>query len=89
MKLQPIALANTFGIIDLILHPLFHFWIAISPDSYEHLMQLFVAGLHLQVDQAVELSPVNLLLSTILEASVFWLLGFFGSVLYNKLARTK
>jgi hypothetical protein len=89
MKLQPVALATTFGLIDLILHPLFHLWVAISPESYEHLMQLFVAGLRLKVDQAVELSPGNLILSTVLEASVFWLLGFIGATLYNKLAKIK
>lgn len=89
MRLQPIALANTFGIIDLILHPLFHLWVAVSPESYEHLMQLFVAGLHLKVDQAVELTAGNLILSTVLEASVFWLLGFIGATLYNKLAKIK
>lgn len=89
MKLQPIALANTFGIIDLILHPLFHLWVAVSPNSYEYMMQLFVAGLHLKVDQAVELSIGNLVFSTIFEASVFWFLGFFAANLYNKLAKSK
>ena len=89
MKLQPIALANTFGLIDLILHPLFHLWIAVSPESYEYMMQLFVAGLRLQVDQAVELSAGNLLLSTVLEALVFWLLGFIGANLYNRFIKTK
>ena len=26
-KLNAIALANTLAIIDLVLHPLFHFWV--------------------------------------------------------------
>ncbi len=87
MKIQPIALANTLAIIDLVGHTLFHLWIAINPRSYEYLMELFVAGLHLQVNQAIELAPVNLLLSTVLEAGIFWILGFVGASLYNKLAK--
>lgn len=88
MKIQAIALANTFGILDLVLHSLFHLWVFISPSSYEYLMQIFVAGLHLQVDKTFDLSPVNLLLSTTLEALGFWLLGFIGASLYNKLAKS-
>lgn len=87
MKFQPIALANTFAIIDLVLHLLFHLWIAVAPGSYEYLMQIFVAGLHLKVDQSLELSLQNLLLSTILEALLFWILGFTVASLYNKLAK--
>lgn len=84
---KPLALANTFMIIDLVGHTLFHIWIAINPGSYEYLMELLVAGLHLQVNQALELSPFNLLLSTILEAGIFWIVGFIGASLYNKLAK--
>lgn len=85
--IKPIALANTFAIIDLVGHILFHLWIALNPGSYEHFMELFVAGLRLQVNQTLELSPANLLLSTALEASIFWILGFIGASLYNKLAK--
>ena len=85
--IKPIALANTFAILDIAGHTVFHIWIAISPASYEYLMQLFVAGLHLKVDQGFELSAGNLILSTILEAIIFWILGFFGGSLYNKLAK--
>lgn len=87
MKIKPIALANTFAIMDLVGHTFFHIWIALSPQSYEHLMQLFVAGLSLEVNQTIELSPSNLLLSTALEAGVFWILGFIGANIYNKLAK--
>ncbi len=85
--IKPIALANTFAIVDVVAHTLFHIWIAISPVSYENLMELFVAGLHLQVNQSIELAPMNLLLSTVLEAGIFWVLGFVGTSLYNKLAK--
>ena len=85
--IKPIALANTFAILDLIGHPLIHLWVAINPQSYEYLMQIFVAGLHLKVDQSFELSPANLVLSTFLEASLFWIVGFVGANLYNKLAK--
>jgi len=81
------ALANTFAIIDLILHPLFHFWVAVNPRSYEFLMELFVAGLRLKVDQKLELSLEHLFLSTVLEAILFWILGFAGASLYNKLQK--
>jgi len=86
-QLNPHALANTFAILDLIGHPLIHLWVAIHPASYEYLMQIFVAGLHLQVDQAFELSLGNLLLSTVLEAGIFWILGYVGASLYNKLSK--
>ena len=87
MKLDAKALANTFAIIDLIGHTLFHIWVAIAPQSYERLMQLFVAGLRLKVDSALELAPANLLLSTLLEASVFWILGYSVANLYNHLSK--
>ena len=87
MKIQPIALANTFVILDLLGHTFFHLWVAISPQSYEHLMQLFVAGLHLRVDKSFELSAANLLLSTTLEAGIFWVLGYISANLYNKLTK--
>ncbi len=89
MKTQfnPIALANTFAIIDLIGHPLIHLWVAVHPQSYEYLMQIFVAGLQLKVNQAFELSMGNLILSTILEAAMFWVLGYAGASLYNKLSK--
>jgi len=87
MKIKPIALANTFAIIDLILHPLFHLWAAIAPDSLEYLMHVFVAGLELNIDPVFELSPQNLLLGTILEASAFWILGIVSASLYNRLAK--
>lgn len=85
MKLNAKALANTLAIIDLIGHTLFHVWVAIDPQSYERLMQLFVAGLRLKVDSALELAPANLLLSTLLEASFFWILGYSAATLYNHL----
>ena len=84
--LNPLALANTFAILDLIGHPLIHLWVAVHPRSYEYLMQIFVAGLRLQVDQAFELAPHNLLLSIILEATIFWCLGFFVASIYNRLS---
>lgn len=85
MKLNAKALANTLAIIDLIGHTLIHVWVAITPQSYERLMQLFVAGLRLNVNSTFELAPANLLLSTLLEAGVFWILGYSGATLYNHL----
>lgn len=46
-----LALANTFAIIDLILHPLFHLWGWFLPRSYETFMHEFVIGLTLRVDE--------------------------------------
>jgi len=85
-KLDVIALANTCAIIDIILHPLFHIWVSIAPRSYEWLMGLFVAGLHLQVTE-FDSSLTHILLGTILEAAVFWLLGASVALLYNKLSK--
>ena len=85
-KFNPVALGNTFAIIDLVLHPLFHLWISVSPHSYEWIMNLFVAGLHLEVTH-FDSSFVYIILGTVVEAIVFWLLGFIGASLYNKLAK--
>ena len=86
-KFNVIAFANTFAIIDLILHPLFHLWISIAPRSYEWAMNLFVAGLQLQVTD-FDSSLSHIALGTIVEASAFWLLGAMIALIYNKLAKS-
>lgn len=87
-KLNVIALANTVAVIDLILHPLFHIWISISPQSYEWFMNLLVAGLHLEITE-FDSSFEHIVLGTVVEASIFWLLGASFALLYNKFATTK
>ena len=82
-KFDIFALANTFALIDIILHPLFHLWIAIAPNSYEYLMNLFVAGLHLQVTE-FDSSIAHIILGTIAEAAIFWILGAAVALIYNK-----
>ena len=86
-KFSVIGLANTFAVIDLILHPLFHLWISIAPRSYEWVMNLFVAGLHLQVTD-FDSSLSHIALGTIVEASAFWVLGAMIALIYNKLAKS-
>lgn len=88
MKLNALAIANTFGLIDLILHPLFHLWVATAPRSYEWAMNLFVAGLHLQIT-AFDTGLTHIVLGAILEALAFWVLGFTAASVYNFFARTK
>ncbi len=85
IKLNALALANTFAIIDLILHPFFHIWVGINPESYEKLMELFVAGLELNVEPN-ESSLIHTLVGTVLETAVFWALGFTAAKLYNRLS---
>ena len=85
-KLNPTALADTVAIIDLILHPLFHLWIYISPGSSEWIMNLFVAGLRLNVTN-FDSSLSHILLGTVIEVAVFWLLGYGVASLYNRLAK--
>ena len=85
-KLNAIALANTIAVIDLILHPLFHLWTYLSPESYEWVMNLFVAGLQLNVT-SFDSNLFHIALGTIIEAGVFWLLGFSFASLYNRLAK--
>lgn len=80
--LNPIALANTLALIDLVLHPLIHVWIAFSPRSYERLMNLFVAGLNLKVHPG-ESRPSHIVVGTIIEAALFWLIGAGFASLYN------
>ena len=88
LNLQPLALANTFALIDLTLHPLFHLWIAFSPRSYEWMMNLFVAGLHLKVTE-FDTGFTHIVLGAVLEATAFWALGFAAASIYNFFARTK
>lgn len=83
-----IAFANTLAIIDLILHPLFHLWISIAPRSYEWAMNLFVAGLQLQVTD-FDSSLSHIALGTIVEASAFWILGASIALIYNWLSKSK
>jgi len=85
-KFNVIALANTFAIIDIILHPIFHIWVYFAPKSYENIMNLFVAGLNLQVTQ-FDISLSHIIFGTVIEAGVFWVLGVTAGLLYNKLSK--
>ena len=85
-KFNVIALANTFAVIGLILHPLFHLWVWLSPQSYEWAMNLFVAGLQLRVT-AFDTSFTHIILGTVVEASTFWLFGAFIALVYNRLSK--
>ena len=87
-KFNVIAFANTLAVIDLILHPLFHLWISIAPRSYEWTMNLFVAGLQLQVTD-FDSSITHIALGTIVEASAFWLLGASIALIYNWMSKAK
>ena len=86
-KFNTIAFANTLAIIDLVLHPLFHLWVAFSPRSYEWFMNLFVAGLKLDVTN-FDSNVLHILLGTVIEASLFWVLGYTIATLYNRLNQT-
>jgi len=85
-KLNVLALANTFAVIDLVLHPIFHLWVSVAPNSYEWLMNLFIAGLHLKVTE-FDSSIQHILLGTVIEASVFWILGATVATIYNKFSK--
>ena len=80
-KLDILALANTFAVIDLVLHPLFHIWGWFLPRMYESLMHEFVIGLNLKVDETF--SP-NFFIYWILESAAFWLLGAIVAIIYNQ-----
>ena len=86
-KFNVIAFANTLAIIDIILHPLFHLWVSISPRSYEWAMHLFVAGLKLEVTH-FDSSFTHIALGTVIEASAFWVLGASIALIYNKLVKS-
>lgn len=86
LKFDVIALANTFAILDLILHPLYRLWIVVSPETYESAMHLFVAGLHLDVEPTFDLNWGNFIASTLLEAAALWVLGAFIGTVYNRLS---
>jgi len=83
-KLNALALANTFAIIDLVLHPTFHLWGWYFPASYEQIMSEFVIGLQLSVQETF--TP-TFFTYWILEVIAFWLLGLLGGMLYNRLSK--
>lgn len=83
--INAITLANTLAILDIIGHTGIHAWVSLHPQSYERLMQLFVAGLKLTVEPSIETTPASLLVSTVLEATTFWITGYAGARLYNYL----
>ena len=86
-KFDVIALANTFAIIDIILHQLFRLWVLISPQSYIKIMHLFIEGLQLQIDSNFDLNFFNFITGTLLEATIFWVLGASLALIYNKLSK--
>ena len=85
-KFSIMGLANTFAIIDLVLHPLFHIWISVAPLSYERAMNLFVAGLHLKITE-FDSSFSHIVFGTIFEAVAFWLLGASAAFIYNHITK--
>ena len=82
LKLDRVALANTFAAIDIVLHVGIHVWVALSPETYEYLMALFVAGFRPEVTH-FDISISHILTGTLIEAVVFWSLGFVGATVYN------
>lgn len=83
-KFNAVPLANTFALIDLVLHPLFHLWGWYFPRSYEGAMHEFVIGLNLRVDETF--TP-KFFTFWILEAVAFWILGFAAATIYNRLSK--
>ncbi|HCR80875.1 MAG TPA: hypothetical protein DIV47_00100 [Candidatus Pacebacteria bacterium] len=86
MKINSLALANTFALIDLVLHPLFHLWGWLAPQSYEMVMSEFVIGWQLRVTE--QFTP-KFFVFWFLEVLVFWFLGYVGAELYNRLNKSK
>lgn len=82
-KFDTFAFANTIATIDIVLHPFFHLWVYLSAHSYEWAMNLFVAGLQLEVT-SFDSSLPHIILGTFVEASVFWLLGYSVASIYNR-----
>lgn len=84
-KFNVFALANTFALIDIVLHPLFHLWVSFSPTMYERAMNLFVAGLQLRVTD-FDTSLWHIAIGTVVEASVFWVFGAVVALVYNRVS---
>lgn len=85
-KFNAIALAHTIATVDLVLHPLFHLWVYLAPQTYVQVMNMFVAGLQLQIS-SIDTSLTHVLLGTIAEATALWILGYGFASLYNRLAK--
>jgi hypothetical protein len=49
-------------------------------------MRFFVAGLQVKVEPDLDLNWLNMLAGTVIEAAMFWLLGFVVGALYNRLS---
>jgi hypothetical protein len=85
-KLNRLALANTFAVVDIALHLLFRVWILVAPGSYEYVMNLFAAGLQLEVSH-FDSDISHIVTGTIIEAAAFWLLGFCVASIYNRFVK--
>ncbi len=80
--MSPLALANSMGIFVFLLHPLFHIWVAIDPESYVMMVRLFAPGITASVS-VFDYSIVTTIVATILKAAVFWGIGYAIGWLYN------
>lgn len=85
-KFSITALANTFAIIDIVLHTFFRLWIWLAPYSYEQAMNLFIAGFRPQVTE-FDISLYHIVWGTLLEAAGFWILGALVAIVYNTMLR--
>jgi len=85
-KLDALAFANTFGLIVLIMHPFFHVWAYLSPESYALIVRMFFPGFRVVIDSFDYSLPI-ILISTLLKSAVFWIVSFLGATLYNKLIK--
>ena len=82
-KIHVIALANTFAVVDIVIHSIAVFWMSQSPESFLFILRYFVEGLKLETDPSVHLTISDYFFGTALEGAFFWVLGASLAICYN------
>lgn len=82
-KIHVIAMANTFAVVDIVIHSIAVFWMSKSPESFLFILRYFVEGLKLEADPSVHMTVFDYFFGTALEGAFFWVLGAFLAICYN------
>lgn len=87
-KLSAVKMGHASGGFVFILHPLFHLWTALHPQSYVYMLKLFLPGIQ-PVVTPFDYSVTNTIIATLTKALAFWVIGFAVASFYNLLLTNK
>lgn len=82
-KINVIALANAFAVVDIIVHSIASLWMSQSSESFLFILRYFVDGLKLEADPSLHMSYFDYFLGTLIEGAFFWVLGASLAICYN------